>query len=83
MHVMLKKFLHLFFFQYTSKLKDFQRPNFWNMIENMSELGAPTVYWLMGSPRVKDSAERARFEIGHLRRAHIQWLYKWDIYVNN
>lgn len=36
---MLKNFCTCFF-QYTSKLKDFQHPNFWNM----SELGAPTVY---------------------------------------
>lgn len=53
------------------------------MVENISELCALTVIWLMGSPKVKDSAESVRFEIGHLwREAHVQWLYRWEIYVN-
>lgn len=54
------------------------------MVEIISELCALTVIWLMGSPKVKDSAESVRFEIGHLwREAHVQWLYRWEIYVNN
>lgn len=53
------------------------------MVENISELCALTVIWLMDSPKVKGSAESVRFEIGHLwREAHVQLLYRWEIYVN-